>query len=344
MKVLIGGYTKNNSKGIYELTLSGKEHEARLENANNIIEIGGPTYFQKDGDLIFAINNAGDQGGISAFKLVNGNYQEVDHALTPGSSPAYIGINREKNLLYTANYHTAVLTVFSYDNEGKLTALASVTHTADTLGPRPEQVDGPHPHYFDETPAGNLVSCDLGNDRVDFYRLTSDHKLEHLTSYHNEAGFGTRHLVFSKDGNYFYVVGELSSKVNVVKFNESTWEFEDIATYSTIPESWDQHNGAAAIKISQDGKFIYVSNRGNDSLVVFKVLDDHKLQQVQRISVFGEFPRDFNWDASERYVVATNQNTNNATLYLRDKATGTLVAIQKDITVPEGTRVLFVED
>lgn len=341
MKVLIGGYTKHDSKGIYELTFSGNEENARLTDAKNIIQVSGPTYFRKDNNLIFAINKPNNQeGGINVYQEKNGTYEETDSFLTPGSSPAYVGINREKHLLYTANYHTGIISVFSYNDAGKLTLLATDTHEAETLGPRPEQ-DSAHPHFFDETPAGNLVCCDLGNDTVEFYHLTKDNKLEKLATYHNEAGFGTRHITFSKDGNYFYVAGELSSKVNVVKFDEKNWTFENIATYSTVPADWDQHNGAAAIRISKDGKFVYVTNRGNDSIAVFKVQDDHKLALAQRVSVFGEFPRDFNWDESERYVVATNQNTNNATLYLRNAETGCLTPIQKAIQVPEGTCVLF---
>ena len=109
MKVLIGGYTKKTSKGIYELPFTGENNDARLGKAENIVSVGGPTYFQKDGDLIFAINNAGDKGGISVFKVNEGGSNEVDRYLTSGSSPAYVGINRDKKLLYTANYHTAVL-------------------------------------------------------------------------------------------------------------------------------------------------------------------------------------------------------------------------------------------
>ncbi|RVU71103.1 MULTISPECIES: lactonase family protein [Lactobacillus] len=342
MKVLIGGYTKNASEGIYSLPFSDQDEQARLGQAKNIIKIAGPTYFQKDGDLLFAIDKPNDQeGGISVFKLSNERYEKVDTFLTPGSSPAYVGINPQKHLLYTANYHTGIISVFRYNEAGKLTLLDTDTHTAKTLGPRPEQVDGAHPHFFDETPAGNLVCCDLGNDTVDFYRLNADNKLEHLATYHNEAGFGTRHIVFSKDGHYFYVAGELSSKINVVKFDENSWEFENIATYSTIPVDWDQHNSAAAIRISSDGRFIYVSNRGNDTLTVFAVKSDHTLKLIQRISVFGEFPRDFNWDKSEKYVVVANQNTNNATLYLRNSEDGMLTPIQHDIAVPEGTRVVF---
>lgn len=342
MKVLIGGYTKQTSKGIYELPFTGENNNARLDEAKNVIEVGGPTYFQKDGNLVFTINNAGDQGGISSFKLDGQNSKEIDHYLTPGASPAYVGIDRNQKLLYTANYHTAVLSVFRYSEAGKLELVAQTTHEAESLGPRPEQVDGPHPHFFDETPAGNLVSCDLGNDTVDFYRL-EDHELKHLAQYKNEAGFGDRHIVFSKDGHYFYVVGELSSKINVVKFDEETWSFENIATYRTIPEDFTEHNGAAALYISSDGKFIYNSNRGHNSITVFKVNDDHTLSLVQHVSTLGDFPRDFNWDKEQKYVVAANQNSNNATLYLRNKQTGALTPIQKDIAVPEGTRVLFTK-
>lgn len=336
MHILIGGYTKHESAGIYQFDFIGSGDQAHLEQRRNVVEVGGPTYFQKDGQFIFTIKNENGQGGIAAFA----NGKLVSQLLHEGASPAYIGINKEKKLLYTANYHTGVLAVISYDDQGQLIPLDQVKHENKALGPRPEQA-GAHPHYFDETPGGHLVSCDLGQDRVDFYGFDGQ-KLTHLASYQNEDGFGSRHLAFSPDGKYFYVAGELSSQVNVVKFDEENWMFRSLATYSTIPESWDQHNGTAAIRLSSDGKFLYVSNRGHDSIAVFAVLPDQALKLVQRVSTFGEFPRDFNWDAEEKYVVAANQNSNNATLYQR-QSDGTLTPLEKDIAVPEGTRVLFTD-
>jgi 6-phosphogluconolactonase len=336
LHILIGGYTKHESAGIYQFDFIGSGDQAHLEQRRNVVEVGGPTYFQKDGQFIFTIKNENGQGGIAAFA----NGKLVSQLLHEGPSPAYIGINKEKKVLYTANYHTGVLAVISYDDQGQLTLLDQVKHENKALGPRPEQA-GAHPHYFDETPGGHLVSCDLGQDRVDFYGFDGQ-KLTHLASYQNEDGFGSRHLAFSPDGKYFYVAGELSSQVNVVKFDEENWMFRSLATYSTIPESWDQHNGAAAIRLSSDGKFLYVSNRGHDSIAVFAVLPDQALKLVQRVSTFGEFPRDFNWDAKEKYVVAANQNSNNATLYQR-QSDGTLTPLEKDIAVPEGTRVLFTD-
>ncbi|MDD6719376.1 MAG: lactonase family protein [Lactobacillus porci] len=337
MHILIGGYTKHESEGIYQFDFIGAGNEAHLEQGRNVVKVGGPTYFQKAGDLIFTIKNENGQGGIAAYR----RGKLVSQLVHDGSSPAYVGINQDKRLLYTANYHTGMLSVISYDEQGQLTLLDQVKHEDRALGPKPEQ-DTAHPHYFDETPGGHLVSCDLGQDRVDFYAF-KDGKLSHLASYQNEDGFGTRHLVFDPSGQYFYVAGELSSQVNVVKFDEASWMFQNVATYSTIPADWDKHNGAAAIRMSKDGRFIYVSNRGNDSIAVFEIKADHTLKLIQRVSTFGEFPRDFNWDEEEAYVVAANQNTNNATLYARNAADGSLTPLVKNIQVPEGTRVLFTE-
>ena len=340
MKVWFGGYTSHDSKWIYTANVEKNEDDIKLVDVKNIVEIDRPTYFQLVGDLLFTIIQNGDQSGIATYRIKDGKAKQLDTYFHEGAAPCYISVDSQKHLVFTANYHLATINVFSYDENGKLTFITNDTHEGH--GPRAEQ-DQAHPHFFDETPAGNLVSCDLGIDAVDFYKLDGD-KLKHLARYQMENGFGTRHLVFSPDGKTMYIVGELSSQVNVARLNENTWKFEDVATYKTIPDDFSDHNGAAAIRISKDGKFIYISNRGHDSITVFKVLDDGKLELVQRISVFGSFPRDFNWDKDEKYLVVANQNTNNATLYRRNSETGNLTPIQKDIPVPEATRVLFEED
>ena len=340
MKVWFGGYTSHDSKGIYTANVEKNEDDIKLVDVKNIVEIDRPTYFQLVGDLLFTIIQNGDQSGIATYRIKDGKAKQLDTYFHEGAAPCYISVDSQKHLVFTANYHLATINVFSYDENGKLTFITNDTHEGH--GPRAEQ-DQAHPHFFDETPAGNLVSCYLGIDAVDFYKLDGD-KLKHLARYQMENGFGTRHLVFSPDGKTMYIVGELSSQVNVARLNENTWKFEDVATYKTIPDDFSDHNGAAAIRISKDGKFIYISNRGHDSITVFKVLDDGKLELVQRISVFGSFPRDFNWDKDEKYLVVANQNTNNATLYRRNSETGNLTPIQKDIPVPEATRVLFEED
>lgn len=340
MKVWFGGYTSHDSKGIYTANVKNDENDIKLTDIKNIVELERPTYFQLVGDLLFTIIQKDNQSGIASYRIKDGQAAQLDTYLHDGASPCYISVDPEKHLIFTANYHLATINVFSYDENGKLTFIANDKHEGH--GPKVEQ-DQAHPHFFDESPAGNLVSCDLGIDAVDFYKLDGN-KLKHLARYQMEKGFGTRHITFSPDGKTMYIVGELSSQVNVAHLNENTWEFENVATYKTIPDNFTEHNGAAAIRISKDGKFIYVSNRGHDSIAVFKVLDNGELELTQRISVFGSFPRDFNWDKSEKYLVVANQNTNNATLYRRNAETGSLTPLQKDIPVPEATRVLFEEN
>ncbi|QNQ82583.1 lactonase family protein [Lactobacillus sp. PV037] len=340
MEIWFGGYTSHTSKGIYLGNSTQEGQHLKISKIDNLLELKRPTYFQISSDnLLFSIIEKDGQAGIASFNLNTNPPAFIDAFLHDGAAPCYVGLNEDKHLIYTANYHLATINVFSYDNQGKLTFITSTHHTGQ--GPLPEQASA-HPHFFDETPDGNLVSCDLGLDQVEFYQLENK-ELTSVAKYQLEPGFGVRHLTFSPDGKFMFIVGELSSQVHVAKFNEKNWAFEAIGTYSTIP-NFEGKNGAAAIRISKDGKFLYVSNRGDNSLVVFKVFEDGKLEMIQRISTFGAFPRDFNWSNDQRYVIAVNQNSDNATLYKRNSKLGTLTPLQKNITVPEATRIIFKED
>jgi 6-phosphogluconolactonase len=122
-------------------------------------------------------------------------------------------------------------------------------------------------------------------------------------------------------------------------YDEAAGSFTLQQTLKTIPADWTAHNGAAAIRLSSDNHFVYVSNRGFNTLATFKVEANGQLTLIDQTSVEGDFPRDFNFNADESFVIVVNQNTNNATLYTRDAATGKLTMVQKDFTVPEGVCV-----
>lgn len=339
MKAWFGGYTKKSSQGIYRANFQ----QNQLETPSLIVPVQNATYFQisKNNEL-FTIIKEGDLGGLAYYDLKDDAATLVDKVLAAGSPPAYVGLNEDEKLIYVANYHLALLQVYSYADH-KLKLVAETKHEDAGHGPRPEQTTS-HPHFFDRTPAHNLVSVDLGLDQVDFYKLEGQ-ELKHLATYHNEAGFGSRHIVFHPTKPVMYVVGELSSNVNVVKYDETDFNFESIATYSTLPETFTGANGASAIKISADGKFLYAANRGHDSIVVYAINEnDATLSVVQHIKVAGSFPRDFNWTKDQDLVVVANQNTDNATVFTRNATTGFLTEVQKDVVVPEATRVQITED
>ncbi len=341
MKIWFSGYTTNLSRGIYRAQLDDENHQARVTDVTLMTEVSGPTYLRVTNDLLFTIAKKENLGGIVSYQQKKFK-QPISAMMTPGASPCYIGINEAAHRLYTANYHTGLLSVYHYDANGELQLLVKTKHADKRLGPRPEQ-ETAHPHFFDETPDHHLVSCDLGTDTVDFYEFDKN-SLTHLAKYEMAPGFGTRHLVFDSASSLMYIVGELSSQISVVHYDEKNWTFEALQTIKTIPEHFSKHNGAAALRLSKDGRFIYVSNRGYDSIAVFATSPEGKLKLIQQISTFGTFPRDFNWDSDEHYVIAANQTSNNATLYRRNPETGLLAVIQKDIAVPEATCVAVTKD
>jgi 6-phosphogluconolactonase len=328
MQVYLGGYSPNVEQATFN-------DEHLLSPSTSVLACNCATYLRQDGRLLFAIKRLPDRGGVAVFDLKS--QEQVGEYLTPGASPAYLGINVQKKLLYVANYHTGWLTVLHYNNDGKLQEVAACQHKGHSV--RPEQTAA-HPHFFDETPAGHLVSCDLGTDCLDFYKLVG-HDLKHLATWQAPAGSGVRHAVFAN--GLLYVVCELASQLLVVAFDETNMRFKLLHSYSTVANSYHGHNGAAALRLSSDGRFVYVSNRGEDTMVVFAV-KKAGLQLIQRISTFGHFPRDFNWDSKQRIVVAANQESSNATVYKRDCQTGLLTVLQKDVPAAKPTCVLFGEN
>lgn len=330
---LIGTYTKKSSKGIYAVTLD--EQKEQLINVRLVIHSQKPAYLQVGSShQLFAIRQEDDFAGVATYHLQNDHSQLVDKSLTLGPAPAYVGLDEQRHLLFAANYHKATIEVYHLDLQGKLTKTDEVTHQG-LPGPRPEQADGPHCHYADLTPDKRLIVCDLGLDLVVIYNIDSQGRLTAVSRFKTPAGYGPRHLTFSADGHYCYLLGELSSKLMVLKYDRTTAHLTSVQTISTIPVDWTSHNGAAAIHLSADNRFLYCSNRGENTIAVFVIQPDHTLQHIQSITTAGDFPRDFELSTDNHYLVASNQNTDNLTLYRRDVNSGLLTLLQQDVHCPE---------
>ena len=328
---MIGTYTSHTSQGIYGVTLDPATQQ--LSASWLVAESGKPSYLQVANDRAFAVYQTDGQGGIASYALTNDHATRLAQALAAGSPPAYVGFDATRQLLFVANYHTGLISVYHVAADGQLTLADQVQHEGAT-GPAPEQ-DAPHPHYADLTPDGRLVVCDLGMDLVVVYDLSTEGKLTAKSRYQSEAGFGSRHLVFAPNGKFAYLLGELSSQLEVLQYDAATGAFAHVQTIKTIQADWTAHNGAAAIHISQDGQFIYTSNRGENTIAVFAVQADGTVNHIQSITTAGDFPRDFELSQDESYLIAANQNTNNLTLYARDAASGQLTLLQQDVACPE---------
>lgn len=336
-KILFGGYTRRIGKGIYQAELDTETES--ISQPEVCLEVPQATYLAlSKKNILYTVCKDGENGGVRAYDLNGEKPQLINEVMAVGAPPAYVSVDEDRQLVYGANYHKGEVLVYRIAENGGISLASSVTHVGD--GPRPEQ-ESAHVHFTDLTPDHRLVACDLGIDAVVTYDVNDAGDLTKVATYRTEPGYGPRHIVFNPNGKIAYLLGELSSNVQVLNY-QNDGSFSLVATYSLIPTDFTEHNGSAAIRISNDGRFLYASNRGHNSIAVFAIAGDgRELQLIQRISTEGDFPRDFNLDPTESFVVCANQNTDNTTLYRRNSETGRLTKIQQDIQTPESVCVLF---
>lgn len=332
---LIGTYTNKTSQGIYRVTLDNN----LLKTPRLAIRLQKPSYLQVGTNhLVYTIKKGvNGQKGVAIYRLNEegpANAQLITEELFSGPSPAYIGLDEKRHLLFGANYHGSRIDVFNLGEDNRdLKRVESIIHTGK-VGPRPEQ-NIPHVHYADITPEGRLITCDLGLDLVTIYDILNDGALKEISRYQTDPGSGPRHLVFHPDGKTIYLLDELSSELEVLNYDQDVAQLERVQKSKTIPSTWMKHNGAGAIRISSDGKYLYTSNRGENTIAVFQILLDHTVKHIQSLGTEGDYPRDFNFSQDENFMIVANQNSDNLTLFHRNSNTGKLTLLQAKIPCPE---------
>jgi len=341
-KLLLGTYTRKESKGIYSIELD--TDKGQLKNLELREENTSPTYLDLsfNGDRVYSIINEGDQGGIGSYlRDEDGALTAVDSIVKEGSAPCYVALDQKRNLVYSANYHTGEILTYKTNGEGKLELADSDQHEGNSVH---ENQAGPHAHYINLTPDEKyLVSCDLGTDEVITYTVTDEGKLDHVQTLNVQAGTGPRHLTFHPNAETAYLFGELSSEILVLSYNRNDGSFEVKQTISTLPKDFNGDNSGAAIRISKDGAHLYASNRGHNSIVAYDVNEDGTLSVIDWFLTDGDGPRDFNLNPDDSYLVVGHQHTPNLTLFERDPASGKLEQLQNDVYAPEVVCIEFTK-
>ncbi|MDX8044834.1 lactonase family protein [Gracilibacillus sp. S3-1-1] len=337
----IGSYTKKESQGVYRFTLDTEAK--KITSVEPAAKLDGPTYLtiSADNQYVYAVSKEGDQGGITALKIIDesGTLETINNQGTDGSAPCHVSVDSDNKLVVAANYHTKQVESFAVNADGSIQAPKSIEHEGN--GPH-ERQEKPHLHFAGYTPDEQyVIVVDLGSDTITTYRPNGD-ELEEVHVLKVRAGSGPRHIAFHPNKQYAYVMTELSNEVIVLKYDEAAGSFEDVQYISTLPDDFTENSQGSAIHLSSDGKFVYAGNRGHNSIAIYRVKDDFTVEFVEWTHTEGDWPRDFVLDPTEQFVVAANQETGTLALFERDQEHGTLTLLQKDVKAPEAVCVKFL--
>jgi 6-phosphogluconolactonase len=339
----VGTYTKGESKGIYTFTLDTQE--SKINQIKVAAQADNPTYLNisKDNRFLFSVVKEGDSGGIAAFAVNSqtGELTPLNTQLLEGSSPCHVSVDSQTQIVFSANYHKGEVVSYLVNNGTLTSPISIIKHEGSGPDPRQEKA---HTHFAEMSPEGKFLAvCELGSDKLITYQVNENGELKEVTRLAVRPGSGPRHLTFHPNGLFAYIMTEFSSEVIALRYHAENGSFEEIQTISTIPEDFKENNQGSAIHISSDGLFVYAGNRGHNSIAVFEVENDTgKLELIERVSTEGDWPRDFSLDPSEKFLVASNQNTGNLVLYSRDAETGKLTLLQSDVNVPDPVCVKFL--
>lgn len=345
--LLVGTYTNTcQSNGIYVYEFDASSGGLKLKNSSeNVIS---PSYLSVSADnkFIYAVNENGTQSAVSSFSYnsASGKIKLLNTNASLGADPCHL-INDDKNVI-VANYSGGNIVVFKKKPNGSLTEVQQIIQH-EGKGPNAARQEKAHVHMVVFSPDKKFVlSNDLGLDKVFIYKYNPNSTNEMLTlkgSVDVKAGSGPRHLTFSKDGKFVYLVQELDGTLTTFSYDK-TGNLKLIAETSILPKGFTGGTGAAAIKISPDGNFLYVSDRVDaNSISVYKILKTGAIELVEQQSTLGKGPRDFAIDPTGNYLLVGHQYTNDIIIFKRNKTTGKITDTGKRIELCSPVGLVFTK-
>jgi len=336
----IGAYTNEMNKGI---------SAARLDLSTGAIsgmilaaETPNPTFLEihPNGQWLYAVNEIANhegkkEGSITAYRIdrATGKLEMLNRASTRGAGPCHVNLDRTGRMAMIANYGGGSVASYRIDSGGRLSeAVSFFQHEGGSVNPKRQE--GPHAHSINPTPDNRFaVVCDLGTDEIVIYAIDPPAgSMKRHGAVKLAPGSGPRHFAFHPGGRFGYSVNELLSTVTAFGYRKGS--LTEIQTVSTLPDGFAGQNTTAEIRVHPNGRWLYASNRGEDSIAVFSI--DEKTGKITRIEntpTQGSTPRNFYIEPSGRWLLAANQRSNNIAVFEIDARTGKLLPARQGITV-----------
>ena len=338
----VGTYTSGQSEGIYlygmDPTTGALTLRSSVKSDNPSFVVVNPSRF------LYAVNEVSElngkrTGGVSAFAIDASTRKLtfINQQPSEGADPCHLSFDRQRKHLFVANYTSGTVAVLPIQRDGSLGPAIDVEQHEGS-GPR-EQQKGPHAHCIKLDGANRFaVAADLGSDKVMIYRFNPvSRKLEpgRQPSATLHPGAGPRHLTFHPNGKYLYVINELDSSLTTFKYDAAQGTLTAFETVSTLPRDFTGTSYCADVHVSKSGRFLYGSNRGHNSIVVFAI-DPRtaRLSLVEHVSTEGNWPRNFVIDPTGRFLLVANQRSDNVVVFRVDAQTGRLTPTGTSAQIP----------
>ena len=352
--VFVGTYTKpmwlethETSEGIYTLEYNSSTGE--LKQKSSIKNHINPSFLAIHPNKKFLYSVGENEGGtVSAFSInrQNGQLTFINSESTKSIGPCHLSVDSTGKFLFVANYSGGASTMLPINEDGSLKPASSfIQHTGSSINP--ERQEGPHAHSINIDPNNNFALVpDLGLDKILIFKINFEKGELETNSFPYgtvEPGSGPRHLDFHPTGKFVYVLNEISATITAFSYDQNTAEMKEIETVSTLPKNFSTQS-CADIHISKDGKFVYASNRGHDSIVIFKINQNNgKMEYVAHESTIGNIPRNFGIDPNGNFIIAANQDSSDIYSFKVDKELGLLSPTGFSINIPYPVCIKFLK-
>jgi 6-phosphogluconolactonase len=349
LPVYFGTYTRgDSSKGIYRSTLdldTGKLSEPVLAT-----EAKNPSFLEihPSGRFLYAVSESGGAGSVSAYAIANnGNLKFLNQQPSSGSGPCHISIDHAGKNVLVANYGSGSASVIPIKPDGKLAKPPGfVQHTGSSINPGRQK--GPHAHSINVSADDRFAFvADLGIDKVMIYKLdvqkgtisTNDPPFAKL-----KPGAGPRHFAFAPNGKYAYVINELHCTITAFSYDADSGALTETQTIPTLPETFEGSSSCAEVRVHPNGRFLYGSNRGHDSIAVYRI-NQRKgtLTFVEHETADIRTPRNFHLDPTGKFCLVANQGSDSVVVFKINRKTGTLGPTEHKIAVGRPVCIRFLE-
>lgn len=346
--VFVGTYTQKlghvdgKATGIYTCRLDTET--GALTVTDTATGIDNPSFLciSPDKKFLYAVAENGGTperpfGSVAAYRIEeNGNLQKINEVSAYGVAPCYISTDKSGKFVLVANYVTGNLATYGVKADGQLTdSLCTVKHPGKS----------PWAHMIIPAPDNSAIwAVDKGADRVFIYDLSTEGRLKEQFSFSTAKGAGPRHMAFNPiEPEQFAVINENNSTLNYYR-KEDDFDVRRLDSLSTLPADFKENNSCADVHFHPNGKFLYGSNRGHNSIVVYTVdTTTGKLTLVQHQSTLGLVPRNFLITPDGKWLLAANQNSGTVAAFRIDAATGMLKPSGQPSNVPTPVCLMMMD-